>query len=509
MAATAPPRHGDSIKMLSAAGINARIRSSSLYVALDRFFDGLGTLLEPYFQRRGLVPLLIIALWACAVLPNLSLRSFIYEEGTNAEIARDVLAHGHFLEPYIYGARWGEKPSLLGWLIAGVAALTGGVNEWSATLPTMLSVLVTALLIQVVARRYTSAAASLFASLSFVFCPLLLKKLAIAEPDTVITVLSFGALVLWWDGVAAGRVTLLRWAVCGALLAILAMAKGPQPAGFFGLGVGTVILVQRRWRDIPGYVMCMMMPVIATLAWGAEVYHPGDETRWLAYARIGHAPLAEQLNKNLHSFLSLIVEILPITLLVPFIPWPWRRRAPPVPPIVVPFVLYSGIGALALALWPGLNSRYGMPIVPTLAVLAAIAWDRLERSDYLPLRRTAATVLGIFVVFQVVFAVVAAPLFADRFGETRATGLAITRAVAAAPAPIYCSDLDTNHLFYVAGKIHLIEPAAMATLATPAWLLTRADRIAEFAKANPAFNLRVVVGPMDEPQIVAVRVEKK
>ena len=132
--------------------------------------------LAAYLQRPGVVPVLIILLWACATLPNLTVRSFIYEEGTNAEIAKDVLAHGHFLQPFVYGFLWHDKPSLLSWLIAGLALITGGVNEWSARLPAMLSVLITALLVHRVTRRYASPAASLFAALSFLFCPLLLAE---------------------------------------------------------------------------------------------------------------------------------------------------------------------------------------------------------------------------------------------------------------------------------------------------------------------------------------------
>src|ERR1700691_3985418 len=100
--------------------------------------------LELYLRRPGVVPVLIILFWACAVLPNLTTRSFIYEEGTNAEIARDVLANGHLLQPFVYGIRWHEKPSLLGWLIAGFAFIIGDVNEWSARLPAIVSVLLTA-----------------------------------------------------------------------------------------------------------------------------------------------------------------------------------------------------------------------------------------------------------------------------------------------------------------------------------------------------------------------------
>src|SRR6266852_1107874 len=121
----------------------------------------------PLPSARGATALLICVVWACAALPGLSLRSFIWEEGTNAEIARAILAHGDFLQPSIYGVRWHEKPSLLAWLIAGVAAVTGQVDEWSARLPAMASVLMTALLVQSLARQVSSLRASIFAGLSF------------------------------------------------------------------------------------------------------------------------------------------------------------------------------------------------------------------------------------------------------------------------------------------------------------------------------------------------------
>ena len=172
-----------------------------------RFTRGLdrasGKIIEPFeafLNRPGAAPAAVILLWACSALPNLTVRSFTWEEGTNAEIARDILARGHFLVPYVYGICAYEKPSLLGWLIAGFAALTGGVDEWSARLPAMISVLLTALLVQRVTRLYASLHASLFAALSFLFSPLLLQKLTIAEPDTVVTLLSFSAFVFWWNG---------------------------------------------------------------------------------------------------------------------------------------------------------------------------------------------------------------------------------------------------------------------------------------------------------------------
>src|SRR5690349_20029610 len=115
--------------------------------------------------------LIIILLWAAASLPNISLHSFIWEEGTNASIARHILTGEDSLPPVIYGVREIDKPYLLAWLNAAVAMVTGEVNEWSARIRAMMSVLLTALLVKSVTTRYASPNASLFAGLAFLFSP--------------------------------------------------------------------------------------------------------------------------------------------------------------------------------------------------------------------------------------------------------------------------------------------------------------------------------------------------
>ena len=479
---------------------------SPILKGFDRSVGEAADRLEQFLRRPGVLPVLIILLWACAVLPNLTVRSFIYEEGTNAEIARDVLANGHFLQPFVYGIRWHEKPSLLGWLIAGFALLTGGVNEWSARLPAMLSVLVTALLVQRVTRRYASLTASLFAALCFLFCPLLLQKLTIAEPDTLITALSFAAFVLWWEGEASGHVTIKRWFGCGLLLAALAMAKGPQPAAFFALGVFAYLLIERRWRELPGFVLCMIIPAAATLAWGAAIYQPGDEGIWLAYTRLLNRPtFFSYIARSTRNIGSLFLELLPASLMLPFVPWPWRRvrNTTDVPAVVAPLILYSGLCTAILMLWPGVNTRYAMPIAPSLAVLAGIGWDSLNKSRYAVVKRVTGTMLCLLVIYQIVLVVVIMPLFAERFGETRLAAKAIEAAIRAAPAPTYCLRLDTNVFFYLHEPLRCLDLHGMATLSPPAWLLMPHSAVMEFARLRPDLDVRIAVDGLLKFQLAA------
>ena len=90
---------------------------------------GTASLAEPARRlSNGMAAVLLIFVWALAVLPNLTVRSFVWEEGRSAELARDILVRGDLLEPSIYGERWVEKPSLLPWMIAGVAR--GDLPRW-------------------------------------------------------------------------------------------------------------------------------------------------------------------------------------------------------------------------------------------------------------------------------------------------------------------------------------------------------------------------------------------
>lgn len=453
----------------------------------------------------------IILLWSIAVLPNLSVRSFIWEEGTNAEIARDVLRRGDLLEPTIYGVRWVEKPSLLPWLIAATTRLTGAVDEWSARLPAMLSVLFTALLIEQLTRRYAGAPAALFAAVSFLFCPMLLQKLTISEPDTIITFLSFASFIVWWRGEEAGRVAGWRWIACGILLALLTMAKGPQPAAFFALGVVGYFIYRRRW-PAPGLAVCLGLPAAATIAWAAAVYRAGDLPAWLAYMRLAvRFDFLDYLREQVWFTAIVLLELLPSTMLLPFLfdPRPQRQPIASSLPVIPPLVLYAGLGILALVVWPGAKPRYAMPVAPAAAVLAGISIDLLWRRFHPAARVAVATVVVMF-AYQVTMVTVVMPLFAEQFGATRLDGATLTHAVGAAPAPVLTmGGPHTNQLFYFSGPIRRVDDPTDAAFAAPAWLLVPANQISRIEQARPDLSIHVRVQTNSGPALVGAQLERR
>jgi 4-amino-4-deoxy-L-arabinose transferase-like glycosyltransferase len=457
--------------------------------------------------------LLIVLLWAVISLPNLAVRSFIWEEGNNAAMARDVLARGDLLEPAIFGLRWAEKPALLVWLIAGTARLTGEVDEWSARLPSMLAVLATALLVHRVTRRYASGPAALFAAGAFMVCPVLLRKLRIAEPDTLITFLSFAAFVVWWNGEERGRVTGWRWLACGALLTVLAMAKGPQPVGFFALGVGGYVVWRRDWGSLAGLVLCLTLPAAATLAWAAAVHREGDLGIWLHYLRLHDVrfTLRHYLRQRLRFALGVPIDLLPsIILAVPMLIAWWRpgRHDSPPSAILPPLVSYAGLCTLALLVWPGTKTRYAMPIAPALAVMAGLALGPVARRQRWVAGAALAVAAGLF-VYQAVLVTVVTPLLSERLGAPRRRAADIDAVIGAAPAPVFTlGKPQSNRLVYVSYPIRIVTPAD-APIPVPAWVFARRSELGAIAALGPDLLIREVSQTVTGPGLVLVRVERR
>jgi len=455
--------------------------------------------------------LIIVLLWAWASLSNVTMHSFIWEEGTNAVIARQILTGTDWLPPVVYGLREIDKPYLLAWLIAAVALVTGEVGEWSARLPVMISVLLTALLVQSVTRRYASLNASLFAALAFLFAPLLLRKLRIAEPDVIVTLLSFSAFVVWWNGVESNRMTLRRWIGCGCLLALLTLTKGPMPLGFFALGVTAYVALERRWRDIPGLFVCMSIPAIVALAWGIAVYQTGDERTWLMVHGMITRTWSDYLAHNPRKALSLVLELMPAVLLAPFAAQLWwgGSATSPGPRIIKPLILYSVLCAGVIVFWPGFAGRYAMPIAPAVAVLGGIGWDALTTTRYSRLKWIAGGLVTIFVGYQLALVTVVIPIYADRFGATRSDGEAMERAVRATPAPVFCTDFASNQLFYVRIPMRCLDRAGLASLEAPAWLLVPQYELSQIGSLRPDLKIETVIATKSGHHLVAARAEKR
>jgi 4-amino-4-deoxy-L-arabinose transferase-like glycosyltransferase len=63
----------------------------------------------------------IVVAWAVLTVPLIFLRGFHSDEGVAVSIAKSAVENGDWITPYIFGARFAERPTLLSWIIAAAA----------------------------------------------------------------------------------------------------------------------------------------------------------------------------------------------------------------------------------------------------------------------------------------------------------------------------------------------------------------------------------------------------
>ena len=447
----------------------------------------------------------LIFAFALAVLPNLTVRSFVWEEGTNAELARDISVRGDLIAPAIYGKRRVKKPPLMPCLIASVAYLTGEVNEWSARLPAMAAVLITALVLLQFTRRFASQWAALFAAGCFVFCPLVLRKITIAETDTIVTALVFGAFVVWCG--AKGQIGAGRALACGALLAAAAMAKGPQPIAYFALGIGGHLVARKKWGEFVQLVLVLIIPAAAIFAWVYAVYQPGDLSVWLDDMRLtSRTSIAIYLTDRGRFGGTFLLDLLPAILLTPFF-WMQRKASLDEEKRALWEMLfwYAGTATLALFFWPGANTRYAMPAAPAIAMMAGLAFDDLWQLRHL-VTRLAISLLAGLMVYQFVLVCIVMPVFAARFGASRTAGFAIAQAVGQSVPVFNVGGPNPNQLFYVSRPIRWIGREEALHLKIPAWLVLAPWELEWLKSRRPDYFFGEAIQTTSGPGLIAVRI---
>jgi len=146
-----------------------------------------------------------------------------------------------------------RKTPLPYWMAAGVARLTGRLDEWSARLPSALSALGTVLILAALLGRWCDRMTALFgaAILATSFGFLTLARTALADmPLTLFITASLAAL---WMGVeASGRRRFAWFTLAGAAAGLAVLAKGPVPLITFPapylVAVGFILARLRRPR---------------------------------------------------------------------------------------------------------------------------------------------------------------------------------------------------------------------------------------------------------------------
>lgn len=437
----------------------------------------------------------VVLLWALMAFPAAALRGAHYEEGTVIGLARGAVEDGHWLAPHLYGGRFIERPVLLSWMAAAIGKLSGGVTIWSARIPHLLFLLAGGLMVFNLVRLHTRKAPAVFGALCWFACPMVAQKFVTAEPDVTLSVLLFGGFFLWWKGVIAGHVSMGRWLSIGILLTAAGLTKGPQPLAYFALGVGAYILVQRRWRDIPGFMMANLVAGLAVASWYWAVMIPDDVNGWLHHSRLNDPMTAAQwIRDHLDFVLSLaVVEWLPGSLLlIPAIGAIIRGSVDRERDLMLAAVLYAVSATTILLLWPGgIATRYAMPANPALAVLGGILFERWWDTRPWLIAASNTIVTGISAAL-IILGWIVMPMAPDTFRQSRISAQSIAAVRAMVPGTLYYSPAAVNYnvLAHVPGPVRDVGFANLRDLKVPLLAVLTEAETASLRDQAP--NIRVI-----------------
>ena len=333
---------------------------------------------------RLLLPLLALSLYNFYFL-NLGNFPFLgADEPRYARIGEEMLQTQDFVTPTLNLRPWLEKPPLLFWVEA-LSFRWFGVSEWSARLPVSVLSLLAALGCALLLRRIHGLRIGVLALIILSSCPLFIIFSRAASTDAPLVACLTLALLWAFQGYLTGGIASAVAASIALSLAIL--AKGPV-ALLLGLSIIVCfsILKGRTFWNLRQLLVGFLTLGVITVPWFWLVWkangedfiatfilnhhlarfftdiHHHSQPFWFFFPVIiiGCFPWITFLGSSLFRILKRPSSLLDGEKGLRLYLWLW---------MVIPFLFFS----LSTSKLPG----YILPVVPPLAMLVALEWERL------------------------------------------------------------------------------------------------------------------------------------
>lgn len=370
----------------------------------------------------GSVSLITAALY----LPYLGFTDLVHEETRKAVIARTMMETGDYLVPQLAEEVYLSKPPLFNWLIALASAPGGEVTEFTARLPSVVALALTAVVMVLTAGRYLTAPGRWFLGLSLLVMLDFMRQGAMAVTEVTFTLLVTTSLWVWFTLDQRGLRGARLWFPPALAVIAAYLAKREPALAFYYLAIGAYLIQAGRWRELLTWpaVLAGAFTAGAIGSWIAMVVARSGTDVWLAnfneqvVTRGLDGGWTEYLLSMLAYPAQLFIATLPLSVLL--IPLGWRRVRRALDDRYGPAYRFAGLAVLVnLPLYwfrAKPEVRYFEPMFPTLAVLAVMVFDTYApRPGALPtyaaglLRGGTGMLLGIGVLLAVAMVILAVP----------------------------------------------------------------------------------------------------
>jgi 4-amino-4-deoxy-L-arabinose transferase-like glycosyltransferase len=400
----------------------------------------------------------VVLAWAVIYLPALGSIAIKGEEGRRILPAVRMLETGNYIVPQVGSNPYYRKPPLVNWLVAVSFKIFGVRNEWTARLPSALSVLAVAVSFVTVARGSLGPKGSMLAALIWMTSIGIIEKGRLIEIEALYVSLCGLAIIFWLSFFLQKKSPWLIWVPASVFLGLGLLTKGPVHLVFFYGVVLAVVVYAKDWRLFfhPAHLIALVIMLGIAAAWAIPFVH--STTTQVAIDKWS-AQYTGRLKGVDFKFLSWsqniprsLIHFLPWVVLFPFarfskFPHESQRRLARALSwgIAVPF--------LAVNLVPGALARYSMPaIVPASWLLAMIcaenalqwpqAWIRNDQ-DWM---KIVAAFVGLGVVIGAIGYPIAAVVVKNR--QQVKTAAAEINSLVPANETLYAVNPDYQPVFF-------------------------------------------------------------
>jgi 4-amino-4-deoxy-L-arabinose transferase-like glycosyltransferase len=231
--------------------------------------------IEDLVNSRLRAVAVVILVWAVIYLPALGSIAIKGEEGRRILPAVRMLETGNYIVPQVGSNPYYRKPPLVNWLVAASFKLFGVRNEWTARLPSALSVLAVAIAFVTVARATLGARGSIIAAMIWLTNIGIIEKGRLIEIEALYVSLCGLAIILWLSFFLQKKSPWLTWLPASVFLGLGLLAKGPTHLLFF---YGIVIAVLAYWKDWrvlvhPAHFVGLAVMIGIAAAWAIPFVH--------------------------------------------------------------------------------------------------------------------------------------------------------------------------------------------------------------------------------------------
>src|SRR5205809_1384839 len=225
-------------------------------------------------SRLGTLAIVLLA-WALIYLPSLGSIAIKGEEDRRILPAGRMLETRNYIVPQVGSNPYYRKPPLVNWLVAASFRFFRVRNEWTARLPSALSVLPVAIAFVTIARASLGARASIIAAMIWLTNIGIIEKGRLIEIEAMYVSLFGLAIILWLSFFLQKKSPWLTWLPASVFLGLGLLAKGPTHLVFF---YGIVIAVLAYWKDWrglvhPAHFVGLVVMIGIAAAWAIPFVH--------------------------------------------------------------------------------------------------------------------------------------------------------------------------------------------------------------------------------------------